>query len=67
MGEAPEVFRVGRVGKVSLVQERPSPELRTKVEAAVKNCPTGTIRIEELTVEPESSNELERDNLFSID
>jgi sterol 14-demethylase len=48
MGEAPEVFRVGRVGKVSLIQERPSPELRAKVEAAVKNCPTGTLRIEEL-------------------
>jgi sterol 14-demethylase len=48
MGEAPEVFRVGRVGKVSLIQERPSPELRAKVQAAVKNCPTGTLRIEEL-------------------
>jgi sterol 14-demethylase len=48
MGEAPEVFRVGRVGKVSLIQQRPSPELRAKVEAAAKHCPTGTIRIEEL-------------------
>jgi sterol 14-demethylase len=48
MGEAPEVFRVGRVGKVSLLQEHPSPELRAKVEAAVNNCPTGTLRIEAL-------------------
>jgi sterol 14-demethylase len=48
MGEAPEVFRVGEVGKVSLIQEYPSLDLRAKVEAAVKNCPTGTLRIEEL-------------------
>jgi hypothetical protein len=56
MGEAPEVFRVGRVGKVSLIQERPSPELRTKVEAAVKHCPTGTLRIEDLPTQGEASN-----------
>ncbi len=48
MGEAPEVFRVGQVGKVSLICERPPPQLRAKVEAAVKHCPTGTLRIEEL-------------------
>jgi sterol 14-demethylase len=54
MGEAPEVFRVGRVGKVSLIQERPSPELRAKVEAAVKHCPTGTLRIEELPIHRET-------------
>jgi sterol 14-demethylase len=53
MGEAPEVFRVGRVGKVSLIQECPSSELRTQVEAAVKNCPTGTLRIEELPTKPD--------------
>ena len=57
MGEAPEVFRVGRVGKVSLLQERPSAELRAKVEAAVKHCPTGTLRIEEFPTKPEASNE----------
>jgi hypothetical protein len=57
MGEAPEVFRVGRVGKVSLIQERPSPALRTKVEAAVNRCPTGTLWIEELPRHPSSSNE----------
>ena len=56
MGEAPEVFRVGRVGKVSLIQERPSPELRAKVEAAVKHCPTGTLRIEELPTRGEASD-----------
>jgi sterol 14-demethylase len=57
MGEAPEVFRVGRAGKVSLIQELPSPELRSKVEAAVKHCPTGTLRIEELAFEGEASAE----------
>ncbi len=57
MGEAPEVFRVGRVGKVSLIQAHPSPELRAKVEAAVKHCPTGTLRIEALPTKPETSNE----------
>jgi sterol 14-demethylase len=56
MGEAPEVFRVGKVGKVSLIQERPSPELRAKVEAAVKHCPTGTLRIEDLPAESRASN-----------
>jgi len=56
MGEAPEVFRVGRVGKVSLIQEYPSPELRTQVEAAVKNCPTGTLRIEEIPTDAETSS-----------
>lgn len=56
MGEAPEVFRVGRVGKVSLIQERPSPELRTKVEAAVKHCPTGTLRIEDLPTKSAASS-----------
>jgi sterol 14-demethylase len=60
MGEAPEVFRVGRVGKVSLIQECPSPELRTKVEAAVKHCPTGTLRIEELPTRFEASDESTR-------
>jgi sterol 14-demethylase len=54
MGEAPEVFRVGRVGKVSLIQECPSPGLRAKVEAAVKSCPTGTLRIEELPTKADS-------------
>jgi len=57
MGEAPEVFRVGRVGKVSLIQEHPAPELRAKVEAAVKHCPTGTLRIEDLPTKPGASNE----------
>lgn len=57
MGEAPEVFRVGRVGKVSLIQERPSPALRSKVEAAVRNCPTGTLRIEDLDGEAVATHE----------
>jgi ferredoxin len=56
MGEAPEVFRFGQLGKVSLIQEWPSPELRVEVEAAVKDCPTGTLRIEELPTGAEASN-----------
>jgi sterol 14-demethylase len=60
MGEAPEVFRVGEVGKVSLIQEYPSLELRAKVETAVKNCPTGTLRIEELPTQSEASDESTR-------
>jgi sterol 14-demethylase len=57
MGEAPEVFRVGRVNKVSLIQEWPLAELRSKVEAAVKHCPTGALRIEERPTGLEASNE----------
>jgi sterol 14-demethylase len=56
MGEAPEVFRVGEFGKVSLIHERPPPELRAAVEAAVKHCPTGTLRIEELAPRSEAPN-----------
>jgi len=51
MGEAPEVFDIERVNdedKVALIEEQPSPELRKKVERAVKYCPTQALRIEEL-------------------
>jgi len=65
MGEAPEVFRVGAVGKVSLIQDRPSPELRAKVESAVKHCPTGSLRIEELSIRSEASGEATRSDRAS--
>ena len=47
-GEVPEVFRVDGLGKVTLLDPTPPAELRAKVEAAERYCPTGTIRIEEL-------------------
>ncbi len=52
MGEAPEVFDIERVNdedKVALIEEEPSPELRAKVERAVKYCPTQALRIEDLS------------------
>lgn len=51
MGEAPEVFDVERTedgeDKVVLRMHRPPPELRAKVEAAVRHCPTRALSIEE--------------------
>jgi ferredoxin len=40
MEEAPSVFEVSRAGKLTLLLEQPPPELRAKVEAAIKYCPT---------------------------
>ena len=45
--EAPEVFSVPKNGTVEVLDERPSDDLRAKVEAAVKYCPTHALRIEE--------------------
>ncbi|HEY8428554.1 MAG TPA: cytochrome P450 [Sandaracinaceae bacterium] len=47
VGEAPEVFAVGRDEKVILKVPRPPAELYDKVRNAAKYCPTGTIRLEE--------------------
>jgi ferredoxin len=47
MGEAPEVFEVDDKGFLNILQEEPPDELREKVEAAVKYCPTGALSIEE--------------------
>jgi len=47
MGEAPEVFKVDDDGMLTVLQEEPPEELRTKVEAAAKYCPTGAITIED--------------------
>jgi sterol 14-demethylase len=48
VGEAPEVFALGRDQKVMLKMPRPPAELHAKVRAAAEHCPTRTIRIEEL-------------------
>ncbi len=47
VGEAPEVFALGRDNKVMLKVPQPPAELHAKVRAAAQHCPTRTIRIEE--------------------
>jgi sterol 14-demethylase len=47
VGEAPEVFALGKDNKVMLKIARPPAELHAKVRAAVEHCPTRTLRIEE--------------------
>ncbi len=51
MGEAPEIFEVERneegEDKVVLRMSQPPPELRAKLEAAVRHCPTRAPSIEE--------------------
>lgn len=51
VGEAPEVFALGRDQKVMLKLARPPAELHDKVRAAAKFCPTRTIRLEEQPLE----------------
>ncbi len=46
MGDAPEVFQVDDEGKLTVLVPEPGEELRNRVEAAVRYCPTGAIRIE---------------------
>ena len=45
--EAPEVFSVSKKGDLTIVDERPSAELRQKLELAVKYCPTHALTIVE--------------------
>jgi ferredoxin len=47
MGEAPEVFRVSDEGKLEILSERPPESLRSRVELAVRYCPTGAITLQE--------------------
>jgi ferredoxin len=47
MQHAPEVFEVRDDGFLYVLDETPSETLRTKVEAAVKHCPTQAISIVE--------------------
>lgn len=44
-GEAPEVFTVTPKGEMTVLQERPDPSLRAKVESAAQYCPTGAITL----------------------
>ena len=47
MGIAPEVFEVRDDDFLYVLQEEPGPELRPKVEEAVRRCPKQAISIEE--------------------
>ena len=44
---APEVFQIGDDGALHVLNETPPEGLRAKVGAAVRECPTGAISIEE--------------------
>ena len=44
---APEVFEIGDDGVLHVLNEAPPEGLRAKVGAAVRDCPTGAISIEE--------------------
>ena len=46
MGLAPEVFEVRDDGFLYLLQEEPAEELRDKVQAAERSCPTQAITLE---------------------
>ena len=45
--EVPDVFAVSKKGDLTVLDERPSEELRKAVETAVSYCPTHALRIEE--------------------
>lgn len=47
MGVAPEIFEVREDNFLYILQEEPSEELRSKLEDAVKLCPTAAISIED--------------------
>jgi ferredoxin len=44
--EAPEVFALNDDGEMQLLQEEPDEALRSKVEKAVRFCPTRALSIE---------------------
>ena len=44
---APEEFQIGKDGSLRVLNETPPEDLRAKVGAAVRDCPTGAISIEE--------------------
>ena len=46
MQSAPEVFEVRDDGFLYILNEAPADTLRKKVEAAVRECPTGAIKLE---------------------
>ena len=43
---APEVFKIGDDGELHVLNETPPEGLRSKVDRAVRECPTGAISIE---------------------
>jgi ferredoxin len=47
MGILPEVFEVRDDGFLYVLDETPGESLRTKLEEAVRECPTGAISIAE--------------------
>jgi sterol 14-demethylase len=48
VSEAPEIFALDpKETRVRVLDERPTPELRAKLEAAVRHCPTRAISIVE--------------------
>ena len=51
--EAPGVFTVSKKSTVEIIDETPSEDRRAEVEAAVKFCPTGALRIEDTQIEDE--------------
>ena len=43
---APEVFEVRDDGFLYILQESPPEAVRAKVESAMRECPTGAIKVE---------------------
>ena len=43
---APEVFELRDDGFLYILQENPPESLRKKIETAVRECPTGAIKLE---------------------
>jgi ferredoxin len=43
--EAPAIFAVPRKGKVTVTDPEPPESERTVVEAAIRYCPTGALRL----------------------
>ncbi len=51
--EAPEVFELGDDRKVRLKTETPDPALASKVQQAVKYCPTGALSLDDAAADAE--------------
>jgi sterol 14-demethylase len=47
MGEVPEVFEVSSEGRLTVREERPPASLRSRIDLAVRYCPTGAITVED--------------------
>jgi ferredoxin len=43
---APEVFEIRDDGFLYILNESPAESLRSKVERAIQECPTGAIKVE---------------------